>query len=116
MKKILLFAVALTVISSSAYAYIWSSAVPTAVNMTPEGLVLAGEFNNEGVTCATGPKAILLPQSDSDYNRKLSMALMAFASGKKIEVLIYDPIATNCIQVSAHGYVPVAHHMFWKLY
>ncbi|MBI2778712.1 MAG: hypothetical protein HYX62_02835 [Gammaproteobacteria bacterium] len=105
----------LLILSGAANAYIWSAAVPTEVHVVPEGLVLLGNFNNIGVTCATGPKAILLPSTDPNFNRKLSMALTAITTGKQIQVLINDPIETNCIQISAMGYVPVAFYYYWQL-
>ncbi len=79
------------------------------------GLLLLGDFNNEGVTCATGPKAIFLPSSDTQFNRKLSVALTAFTMEKRIEVLIGDPIATNCVAVSAVGNIPIAYFNYWHL-
>ncbi len=115
MKKFISALVISVLASVPAHAYIWSSAVPTEVHMMPNGLVLLGEFNNAGVTCATGPNAIFLPSSDPNYDRKVSMALTAFAAGKSITVLINDPISTNCIQVSAMGFVPVAYDYYWQL-
>jgi hypothetical protein len=105
----------LFMLSGTANAYVWSKAVPTEANLIPEGLVLIGDFNNAGVSCATGPRAIFLPASDPNFKAKLSIALSAIAMGKQIEVLIADPVETNCFQVSAHGYVPVAFHYYWRL-
>ncbi len=115
MKKIFLLGVTLLSLSFNANAYIWSSAVPTEVHIVGEGLVLVGDFDKTGVTCATGPKAIFLPKTDPQFQAKLSLALTAQASGKKIEVLIGDPIATSCLEISAHGFVPVAYHYYWRL-
>jgi len=115
MKKVFFLGLLLLVFSNGAHAYIWSSAVPTEVHIVPDGLVLLGDFNNTGVTCATGPKAIYLPKSDPNYKEKLSLALTAKAAGKKIRVLINDSIETNCIQISAMGYVPIAFHYYWQL-
>jgi hypothetical protein len=99
----------------SARAYVWSSAVPTEVHVVPEGLVLVGSFNNAGVSCATGAAAVFLPASDPNFKSKLAMALTASTLGRRIEVLIADPVATNCVQISAHGWVPVAYHYYWRL-
>ena len=100
---------------ANAAEYIWSSAVPKQVHIVPEGLVLVGDFSNSGVTCATGFKAIILQKSDPNFDSKLSLALTAKATGKKIEVLINKPLATNCIKISAHGYIPIAYHYYWRL-
>lgn len=105
----------LWLLSGTANAYLWTSAVPTEVHLVEGGLVLIGNFNNAGVTCATGPKAIYLPSTDSNFNRKLSMALTAISTGKQIQVLIADPIETSCIQISAMGFVPVVYFNFWQL-
>ncbi len=115
MKKIFLLGIALLSISSVTHAYIWTSAVPTEVHIIPEGLVLLGEFDNTGVACATGSKAIYLPKSDQNFTTKLSLAITAKATRKRIQVLINDPIETNCIQISAHGFVPIAFHYYWQL-
>jgi len=97
----------------NAAEYIWSSAVPKEVHIIPNGLVLIGEFNNTGITCATGPKAIYLPNSDQNFDSKLSLALTAKASGKSIRVLL--EVIDNCYQVSALGFVPPAHPYYWQL-
>jgi len=115
MKKIITFGAFLCLISSGAHAYIWSVAVPSEVHIVPNGLVLIGDFNNTGVTCATGPKAIYLPNTDPNFDAKLSLALTAKATGKRIQVLIGDPVETNCIQISAMGYVPIAFYYYWQL-
>ncbi len=115
MKKTFSLGLFLFLLSSTANAYIWSAAVPTEVHIVPNGLVLLGDFNNNGVTCATGPKAIYLPNTDPNFDAKLSLALTAKASGKKIKVLINDPLESNCIQISAMGYVPIAFHYYWQL-
>lgn len=53
MKNIFLLSFTLLSLSFNAKAYIWSSATPTEVHIVPEGLVLVGDFNNTGVTCAS---------------------------------------------------------------
>ena len=117
MKKFLLFIVSLTALYGTVNAtdYVWTSAVPTEVHIIPDGLVVLGDFDRPGVECASGPKAIYLPQSDPGYDAKLSLTLTAKATGKKIEVLLGVPLATNCFTVSAHGQVPVAHPYYWRL-
>jgi len=115
MKKIYCVFLMSILVSVSSHAYIWSSAVPSEVRLFPNGLVLMGDFSNEGVACATGPKAIFLPSTDPDFDRKVSMALVAFTAGKTITVLINDPLATNCVQVSALGFIPVAFDHYWQL-
>lgn len=113
--KCLVIASTVMLLHATAQAYVWSSAIPTQVQLVDGGLVLLGDFDNSGVACATGPKAIYLPSSDPKFREKLGVALLAFATESRIEVLIADPIETNCIQVSAIGYVPVAYHNFWTL-
>lgn len=50
MKKSFMIGVFLLALSNGAYAdYIWSSAVPKEVHITPNGLVLLGDFDNTGV-------------------------------------------------------------------
>ncbi len=107
-------AVMCLIFSLSANAYIWTSAVPTEVHLVPEGLVLVGDFNLPGVTCSTA-KGIFLTKDDPQFQGKLSLALSAKMSGKKIQVLINDPIETGCIQISALGFIPRAYHYYWQL-
>lgn len=115
MKKALFLSALIYMLPGIANAYIWSVAHPTEVHIIPDGLILIGEFDNTGVTCVTGPKAIYLPKADINFDAKLSMALTAKATGKKIQVLINDPLENNCVQVSSMGYIPVAHHYYWQL-
>ena len=115
MKKLIILGIYLLVFSSGAHAYLWSEAVPAEVHIVPHGLVLLGDFDNTGITCATGPRAIFLPNTDSSFKEKLSLALTAKAAGQKIRVLINDPIESSCIQISAIGHVPVAFHYYWQL-
>ena len=115
MKKMFLVGVALLVFSGGAHAFLWSAAVPVEIHIVPHGLVLVGDFDNTGVTCATGPKAIFLPKSDPNFREKLTLALNAKAAGKKIKVLINDPIASNCIEISAMGHVPIAYYYYWQI-
>ena len=79
--------------------------------------MLKGDFKVEGVNCAgdMGAPAIYLPKSDENFDAKVSLALTAFAAGKKIQTLIYFGSDSDCIQVSASGYVPKAHPYYWQL-
>jgi hypothetical protein len=115
MKKILTGGVFLFLFSTSCYAYLWTSAIPTEIHLVPEGLVLLGEFNNPGVDCASGPRAIFLPKIDTSFKEKLTLALTAKATGKKIRVVIADPIQSSCINILALGSVPIVSHYFWQL-
>lgn len=115
--------IALALLSSTlslavnASSYIWSSAIPTQVHILPDGLLLKGDFENEGVSCAgdLGAAAIYLPKTDDNFDSKLSLALTAFAAGKQIQTLIYTSADSDCIQISASGYVPKAHTYYWQL-
>ncbi len=63
---------ALALICGTAHAYIWSAAVPTEVHLVDGGLLLLGDFNNEGVTCASGPRGIFLPGTDATVRQEVS--------------------------------------------
>jgi len=117
MKRILLVGILLLPFFSVAHAsYIWTSAIPTEIHIVPQGLILIGDFDQGSPTCATGVKAILLLKGDLSFDAKLSMALTAKATGKRIESLIVDhEQADNCVLISAHGYVPIADLNYWRL-
>ncbi|NRA25387.1 MAG: hypothetical protein HRU08_13140 [Oleispira sp.] len=119
MRKFLLLAISqlLFISTVNASTYIWSSAIPTQVHIVPEGLLLIGDFENAGVNCAGAitQAAILLPKSDPGFEHKLSLALTANAAGKTIETLVYTEASSDCIQISASGYVPKAHYYYWRL-
>jgi hypothetical protein len=115
MKTAIISGLFLLLFSASSYAYLWSSAVPTEIHLVPDGLVLLGEFNNPGVSCATGPRAIFLPRIDPLFKEKLTLALTAKATAKKIRVVIADPIESSCINILAVGAVPIVSHYFWQL-
>lgn len=113
MKRILLLASFL--LPNLANAYYWAEAVPTKVALINGGLFINGQFDTSTSSCATGA-GIFLENNDTDgkvFDRKLSMALMALASGKTLKVLINDPVNTNCKTVPAHGIVPVIYHNYW---
>lgn len=99
--------------NSYASDYIWSSATPTGINIVPNGMVLYGNFNQNGISCATGTKAIFLSNKDENFKYKLSLAITAKTTKKKIKVLLGAPLETNCEIISAHGSVPRAHHYYW---
>ncbi len=105
----------LFLISGYADAYFWSSAVPKEVHIVPDWLVLIGEFNNAGVTCATGAPAIFLSKKDPNFDAKVSLALTANASNKRIRVLLEDSDSSNCVKISALGYVPSVFYYYWQL-
>jgi len=100
-------------LSNLASAHVWVSAVPTSVRLVDGGLVVNGDFDFSDIPCATASKAIFLPGSDLKFDQKLSMALMALAAGKKVEVLVYGPKNDSCRAVSAQGTIPIAYHNYW---
>ena len=102
--------------SNFSNAYYWADAVPDAVVLVDGGLVVGGLFNTAASTCATGVGIFLKNNGadDKQFDRKLSIALMALASGKKLRVLIFDP-ASNCKLVSSHKDLPVAHDNYWMI-
>jgi hypothetical protein len=104
-------------ISANASDYIFVSATPTQVHIVPEGLLLEGDFKNTGVSCAgtLNPRSILLTKDDPMFSHKVSLALAANMSGKIIETLVYTGSSSDCIQISASGYMPKAHHYYWRL-
>ncbi len=110
-----LLLLSLLLMSGAANSVVWTSAIPKEIHLTNDGLVLIGDFDNSDVTCATGASAILLPSGDTQFDRKLSLALTAKATGKKIQVLINDPLDNACTSISAHGDVPEAYSYYWRL-
>jgi hypothetical protein len=108
-------AVLLLLVSGYAHAYVWSSAVPTEVHIVNEGLLLVGPFAQTGVTCVTGPQAILLPSTDALFKEKVSVALMAVALGRPIQVLLGNGSESDCVQISAMGWVPRVHGYYWQM-
>ena len=102
-------------LSQSALAYLWTSAIPVEIHIIPDGLLVLGDFENTGVLCATGPKAIFLPKTDAMFKEKLTLGLAAKATGSKIRVLIDEPVESNCFQVPLTGAIPVASPYFWQL-
>ncbi|MEY8199961.1 MAG: hypothetical protein RPS47_12025, partial [Colwellia sp.] len=114
MKIYFIIAVVAFAFSNFANAYYFTSAVPTKVVLVDGGLLVGGAFDTSGSTCATG-NGIFLKNDDPDakqFDRKLSMAMMAFASGKTLEVLIGDPVDV-CLTVSAHGILPIVWGNYW---
>lgn len=115
MKKSITSGLFLLLFSASSYAYVWSSAVPVEIHLIPDGLVLLGEFDHTGVSCASGSGAIFLPRIDPLFKEKLTLALTAKATSKKIRVVIADPVESSCVNIPAVGAVPVVSHFFWQL-
>ncbi len=113
MKSKLSIFMAALLFSNFATAHVWVSATPTSVRLVDGGLVVNGNFDFSNIPCATSSKAIFLDGSDSQFDQKLSMALMALAAGKEIEVLIYGPTDESCKAVSAQGTIPIAFHNYW---
>lgn len=116
MKRILFLAFIL--LSNFANAYYWSEAVPTYVALIDGGLVVRGEFDTSKSSCATGSGIFLKSNTNDEkaIDRKLSLAMMALASGKKLKVLINDPLDTNCTAVAAHGELPIIHERYWIIH
>jgi len=115
MKKLLLISLFFFAHCNSAHAYLWTSAIPTEIHIVADGLLLIGDFENTGVLCATGSKAIFLPKTDAMFKEKLTLALTAKATGRRIRVLIDEPVEINCFRIPMIGSVPVASHYFWQL-
>ena len=113
--KALLVGLVMFLLSAPSQAYLWTEAIPHEIHILPHGLVLIGEFENTEVICASGPKAIFLPNSDRSFKEKLSLALAAKATQQKIRVLINDPVESNCIYIPMLGYIPVADAYFWQM-
>lgn len=101
--------------SSPASAYVWSSAVPIEIHLVPDGMVLMGDFDLTGVSCASGPSAVFLPRIDPLFKEKMTLALTAKATRKQLRVVIADPVPSSCVNILAVGMVPVVSHYFWQL-
>ncbi len=116
MKRILLLAFIL--IPNFANAYYWVDAVPTYVALIDGGLLVRGEFDTSKSSCATGSGIFLKSNTNDEkaFDRKLSLAMMAFASGKNLKVLINDPLDTNCAVVAAHGELPIIYEGYWIIH
>tara|TARA_R110001599_G_scaffold249359_1_gene449215 strand:- start:7743 stop:8126 length:384 start_codon:yes stop_codon:yes gene_type:complete len=102
----------------------WVSSVPKEVRLLGDGLLVVGDFlMSDGVTkqlstvsCAGSKNLIFLPSSDPQFDRKLSMALAAQASGKTLVAYIYDTGTSNvCTTLSAHGSVATVYHYYWYI-
>ena len=101
--------------AANASSYHWSSAVPTQIQIVPDGLVVSGPFKVTDVNCtdAITTPGIYLPKTDDNFEAKLSLALTAFAAGKELKTLLYNNESSDCIRISAGGYVPKAHPYYW---
>ena len=95
----------------------WLSAVPTGIDIAPDGLVVRGTFDTSKIACATGASAIFLSNTDDNFQHKLALALTAKATNGVIQVLISNPgLTTSCTSVSAHGMVPTVSVHYWRLH
>jgi len=115
MNRLLLSVSFFLLFSNYANSYYFTEAVPTQVILVDGGLLVSGAFDTSGSACKTGV-GVFLKNDEADskaFDRKLSLAMMAFASGKKLAVLINDPVDSNCLTVSAHGIIPVVYHNYW---
>ena len=115
MKRQLLSALFLLLASASLHADFWTSAVPREIHLVPHGLVLVGDFDHSAVGCASGTPAIYLPKLDPSFKEKLTLALTAKATGKKIRTAINEPVQFNCTHILATGSIPIASPYFWQL-
>jgi hypothetical protein len=103
---------ALLALSSTASAYVWLTAVPTEVHIVPDGLVVMG-FNVSSIACATNGGIFLPSAGDNNFDRKVAVAMTAFAMERPLTVLINDPVNTNCNVQSAIGALPIAYSAYW---
>ncbi len=115
MKTIFSIGAFLIFLSSNAYADIWTSAIPKEVHIVPNGLILIGDFNMDGAACASGPKGILLLKPDEDFAIKVSIALTAKATKKRIQAYFKSPLASSCELIPGVGMMPVVGNYFWQL-
>ena len=115
MKKTLLLAIILLSSVANAGDFAWTSAVPKEIHLVPNGLVLVGDFDLSESFCAQGTPAIYLGNRDPMFKEKLTLALTAKASGRKIRAVISEPRKFSCIDVPAVGVVPIVTHYFWQL-
>jgi len=108
----------LLALSNFAFAeHIWVETVPTQLRLLSPGLVLIGTYSNiDKVECQTNPSAVFLPNTDPQFDLKVSMALAAQAQGKAIQFLINnigDP--STCKTISAHGSVATVFDYYWYI-
>ena len=116
MKTIFSIGVFLVFLSGNVHADIWTSAIPKEIHIVPGGMVLLGDFNMDGATCASGPKGIILLKPDEDFAAKLSIALTAKTTNKKIQTYFKSPLASSCILIPGAGSFPIVtiHHWQFK--
>lgn len=101
-------------VSNQLLAQQWSSATPTEIHLVPEGMVLIGDFNQQNIDCAKGPRAVFLSRYDTMFKEKMMLALSARASGSKIQVRIDQPVKYSCIHISSLGSIPIASNSVWQ--
>ena len=116
--KYLVTLITLIVTLNSHAEYVWRSGVPNHVQLVSGGLVVLGDFSNSPeseITCDSAHlNGFYLPSNDPDMDKKISMALMALASGKVLVAHIAD-IDNDCTHVSAVGSLPIAHTAYWTV-
>ena len=115
MKKILTTIFFTILFTPAVFAYTWTSAIPREIHIVPQGLVLVGDFDNSGVTCANGTTAIFLSGYDPVFKEKLTLALTAKATDKQIRVAVNEPVSRSCVNIPELGSIPVASPYFWQL-
>lgn len=99
----------------NAAEYAWVSAVPKEIHLVPNGLAITGDFDLSESICATGTPSIYLASRDPMFKEKLTLALTAKASGRKIRAVISEPREFSCIEVLGVGFAPIVTHYFWQL-
>ena len=107
----------LVMVSASANAgeYAWVSAVPQEIHLVPNGLAVTGDFDLSESVCATGTPSIFLSSRDAMFKEKLTLALTAKASDRKIRAVVSEPREFSCIEVLGVGFAPIVTHYFWQL-
>ena len=115
MRKLLFCILGLVSFSLQASPNMWTSAVPREIHLVPHGLVLVGDFNLYEDTCTSRFNAIFLSGQDPMFKEKLTLALTAKASQKRIKAVFQEPRNISCIELPELGYVPMVSPYFWQL-
>lgn len=108
-----LFVAAILPVQASPFA--WTSAVPQEIHLVPDGMILVGNFNLGESKCAYGSASIFLSRQDPMFKEKLTLALTAKASNKRIKAALLEPREYTCIDTPDLGGVPMVSHYFWQL-
>jgi hypothetical protein len=114
MKTIFSIGAFLVFLSGNVHADIWTSAIPKEVHIIPGGMVLIGDFNMDGATCAHGAKGIILLKPDEDFAAKLSIALAAKTTKKRIQAYFKSPLASSCVLIQGVGSLPTVGNYHWQ--